>query len=79
MLLSDDKKKLASVIVSGMNKPEKVEEAPIENGAEQDDSIAKDTAAEELLSAIEQKSPKAIVAAIESLIELCQYSEPEQE
>ena len=72
--MKDDKKKSVSLIMDKMMGPAK--EAPTEDGVEQDDSVAVDTAAEELISAIESKSPKAVVAAIKSLIELCQ-SEPE--
>lgn len=43
-----------------------------DESAYSDDSVATDTAAEELLAAIESKSPKGIVEAIKSLIELCQ-------
>lgn len=72
MLMKDDKKKSVSLIMGKLmgDKPE-VSEAPTKDGVEQDDSVALDTAAEELLSAIESKSPKGIVAAIKSMIEMC--------
>jgi hypothetical protein len=41
--------------------------------------MAVDTAAEELIQAIESKSPKAVVQAIKSLMELCQSEESDQE
>ncbi|MEZ0208566.1 MAG: hypothetical protein ACAH17_00110 [Candidatus Paceibacterota bacterium] len=79
--MKDDKKKSVSLIMGKlMDKKPEVEEAPTEDGIEQDDSIAVDTAAEELISAIESKSPKAVVSAIKSLMDLCQSEpEPEQE
>jgi hypothetical protein len=85
MLMKDDKKHSVSVIMGklmGDKKEGEMEKAPTKEGVEQDDSVATDVAAEELLQAIEQKSPKGIVAAIKSLIELCseEYDEqPEQE
>ena len=75
MLMSDDKKKQVTLIMKKLKGAESVEEAPVVDGAEQDDSIAVDTAAEELIAAVESKSPKAVVQAIKSLIELIQ-SEP---
>lgn len=79
MLMSDDKKKLATIIVNKAKsgKPEEMVEAPMEDGAEQDDSIAKETAAADLISAIESKDAKALAAAFSDLMELCEYSEPE--
>lgn len=78
MLMKDDKKKSVSLIMGKLmgDKPE-VSEAPSENGAEQDDSVAVETAAEEMMSAIESKNPKAFVEAFKSLIELCE-SEPSE-
>lgn len=74
MLMHDDKKKkIASLIVAGIKGPQQAPQS--EDGAEQDNSIAEDTAAEELLAAIEQKSPKAIVEAFKNLTECCSPSE----
>jgi hypothetical protein len=80
MLLKDDKKKSVGLIMTKLmgDKPE-MQEAPMKDGAEQDDSMAVDTAAEELIQAIESKSPKAVVQAIKSLMELCQSEESDQE
>lgn len=76
MLLSDDKKKTVSLLVSKLGKPQ-MEESPMKDGAEQDDSMPKDAAAEELIAAIESKSAKGVVEALESLMELCSpKSEP---
>lgn len=73
MLMKDNKKNMASLIVAGIKGPK---EAPMsQDGAEQDNSMAEDTAAEELLAAIEQKSPKGIVEAFKNLMECCSPSE----
>lgn len=80
MLMKDDKKKSVSLIMDKlMNKKPELTEAPMVDGAEQDDSVAVNTAAEELMSAIESKSPQAFVSAFKSLMELCQNdSEPSE-
>lgn len=77
MMMSDNKKKLATIIVGNM-KADKPEMPPMKDEVEQDDSIAKESAAQDLLSAIEQKNTKGIVEAITNLMELCEYEEPEQ-
>lgn len=80
-MLLTDKKKPAALIVARMQegKADKESEAPKnEMGDEVDDSVAKESAAEELLAAIESKSPKAVAEAFSSLMELCgSYSEEE--
>lgn len=79
MLMKDDPRNQVALIM-GKLKGGKSEtsEAPTEDGAVQDDSVAVDTAAEELMAAINSKSPKAVVEAFKSLLELCQ-SEPSEE
>lgn len=72
MLMKDDPKKSVSIIMGKlMGKETEPKEAPTQDGVEQDDSMAVDTAAEELMKAIEMKSPKAFVEAFKSLMELC--------
>jgi hypothetical protein len=75
MLMKDDKKKMATIIMGKMGKPQASPES--EDGAEQDDSVALKTAGEELISALESKNPLAVASAIKALIELCES--PEQE
>jgi hypothetical protein len=58
---------------------EQHEQKPMENGAEQDDSIALHTAAEELMRALESKSAAHVVDAFKSLMELCDSEEESQE
>lgn len=75
-MMFDDKKKSINVIMGKLKPAEK----PVPPDAEVDDSMPKEAAAEELLSAIESKSPKALLEAMESLMELCSSkSEPEGE
>ena len=76
MLLTDKNKMAATIIANVAKKPETEEEAPMsEDGGESDDSVAMESAAEELMSAIESKSTKGIVEAIKSLVELCNQGE----
>lgn len=77
MLMKDDsKKKMASLIVAA-NKPPQASE--VEN-VESDNSMAEDSAAEDLISAIEQKSAKGVVEAMKALIEILDTAnEPELE
>lgn len=80
--MMSDKKKPSTLIIARMRtgKPEEQEMAPkSELGGEDDDSMAKESAAEELLKAIESKSPKAVAEAFSSLMELCSYGEEEGE
>ncbi len=65
MMMSDNKKKMASIIVSGMDKPDM--KAPEKDGAQQDDSVASESAAEELIAAIHSKSAKGVVEAYKNL------------
>jgi len=77
MLMKDDKKKMASIIVGKMDKPD--EEMEPKEGAIPDDSVALESAAEELLQAVESKSPKAVVEAMKSLMDLMDQDEPSME
>lgn len=76
MLMQPDKKKMAALIIAKAGpKGEKIEEAPMKDGAEQDNSIAEESAAEDLMAAIEQKDAKQIVAAFKALMEICDMQE----
>jgi hypothetical protein len=77
-MMMDDKKKRITTIIARLGKPS--EEAPKnEMGDEIDDSMPKEAAAEELLAAIESKSPKGIIEAFESLMELCERKDESSE
>lgn len=78
MLMKDNKKQLVSLIVNKAKgptnidnlKPPEAEMPQMQDGIPQDDSVPLETAAEELIAAMEMKSPKAIVEALEALLEL---------
>lgn len=76
MLMKPSKDKSVSLIMAKLGG--KPAEAPQKDGAEQDDSVASETAAQELLQAIKADSPKAVVQALKSLMEICE-SEPKYE
>ena len=73
----NDKKKMASLIVAA-NKPQP--EVSEVSDMENDNSMAEESAAEDLLAAIEQKSAKGIVEAIKAIMDIIEpESEPESE
>lgn len=77
-----DKKKVASIVVSKLkpSKAEMLEDAPSNAmGDEKDNDIAKQSAAEELLKAIESKDSKAVASAFSSMMELCGEASEEAE
>lgn len=70
-MIMSDKKKPAMLILAKMKKGKEEEgPAPMKDGAEQDDSIGMDTAAEELLKAIESKDARALKEALVSLMDM---------
>lgn len=82
MMMKDDKKKMAGLIIAKMGKPQEDAAAPMEDGAEQDDSMAVNSAAEEVLKAVKSDSPEQLVEAMKSLIQLIgqpSEDEPPQE
>lgn len=80
MLMQPDKKKMASLIIASAGpKGEKMEEAPQKDGAEQDNSIAEESAAEDVMAALESKDPKALVSAFKALMEICDMQEDSAE
>lgn len=78
--MKDNKKNIALIIAKKMNGD--MEPAPeSENGNEQDHSIAYKSASEEIMKAVESKSPEALTEALKSFIEMClsdKEGEPEQ-
>lgn len=88
MLMKDNKKNMVSMIVKAAKGPNHMDnmkpkesemsEVPMKDGVEQDSSIPENAAAEELISAIEMKSPKAIVEAMKSLLEILDSQEDEK-
>jgi len=75
MMMSDDKKKQATIIVASMKKPESepMPEKPSEDVSELE------VAADEIMQALERKDSKAMSEALKSFIDMCKYeSEPEE-
>lgn len=79
MFMKDDKNKAATLILNKIKGPSpELEEAPQKEGAEQSSSIALESAAEEVFSAFESKSPAAFAEAMKAFVELC-YEDTESE
>lgn len=74
MMMSDNKKKMATMIIAkmGPNGKEESQEAPKnENGDEMDSDHGYSAASEEIIQAVESKDPKALKHALKSFIEMC--------
>jgi hypothetical protein len=85
MLMKDDKKNRATIIIASMkskNGEDKMNRAPMNDGAEMEGD-EKLIAAEEILKAIENKDKRMLAEALKSLIEMCssdeEYSEDSEE
>jgi uncharacterized protein (UPF0147 family) len=87
MLMKDKAKSMVSLIVNkakGPNhmdnlKPEMVESPEMKDGVQQDASVPQNAAAEELISAIEAKSPAGIVEAMKALMQILDSEEDSKE
>jgi hypothetical protein len=87
MLLGPNKK--AAQIIAGSMKKEPFQQKMGEGGEVEmqfetadvasDASMAKEQAATKLLSAVESKDAKAIVSAIQTMIDLCSVSESDED
>jgi hypothetical protein len=73
MMMKDDKKKVASVIIAKINGSNR--EKPQSEGAEIADSDDKDIAADEIMEAIKKSDVKALKEALKSFVEMCSYEE----
>lgn len=72
LMANKDKKGTAALIIKKMGKAETAE--PVETnemGDEVDSSMAEDSAAEEVMAAIEAKDAKAFKEAMKSFMEIC--------
>lgn len=76
MFMSDKKKPVTLIIDKLGERP-----APMVDGAEQDLEPGLDTAAEEVLAAVEAKDAKALKAALRSMVQMCmdEYEASESE
>lgn len=79
MPMFEDKKKIASVIVKKIGEREQMGERHQEDGAVQDNSIALQSAAEEMMSAMESKDAKALMSALKSFIDMSRDMKEESE
>ena len=78
--MQPDKKKMASLIIASSGpKKDEMQESPQKDGAEQDNSIAEESAAEDVMAALESKDPKALVSAFKALMEICDMQEDSAE
>ena len=78
MLMKDDKKSAVALIVSKAKGPSNIDnmKPPM---AEDSESTGPETAAEELLAAIQSNDPKQVVEAFKALMEMCDMPEMESE
>lgn len=78
-MIMPDKKKAVSVLIARMKQPkeEQVSKAPEKDGVEQDSSIGLESAADEIMSAVESKNAKALVEALKSFMEMCDSEQGE--
>jgi methylmalonyl-CoA mutase cobalamin-binding subunit len=88
----DDKKNAATVIIrkiTGSGSPssydsmkqdnEEMKQVAIKDGAEVDSVSGLDAASEEMMQAMEQKSPAKFTSALKAFIQMCEYEEDSQE
>lgn len=79
MLMKDPKKKGIAMIIAKMKGPKMEESVVPEGEAMQDDSIALESAAEEVLAAVEKKDAKMLKEALMSMIDMCSSKAEESE
>jgi hypothetical protein len=80
MLMKNDKRKMATIIVAKMNKnPEKMMEKSQHEGAEQETTDELDMIAEEVMNALQSKDVKAFKEAMKSMIEVCMNNSEDYE
>jgi len=72
MLMKDSKKKGIALILAKMKGPKVEEESAVQpDQPMEDDSIALESAADEVLAAVERKDPKMLKDALMSMIDMC--------
>ena len=81
--MASDNKKIAALIIGGMKpppgkgKPEEEGESPDKQESEESPGDL-ETAASEVLDAIESRDPKALAETLKSFWKLCDYDEPQE-
>lgn len=80
MLMKDDKKSMATLIVAKMKSPNSDEQLKSneKDGAEQEQDEYS-MAADEILAAVESKDSKQLAEALKSFVTICMNSEEEEE
>ena len=79
MPMFDDKKKIASLIIRRISPNREVMgEKRTEEGAESDNTIAMESAAEEIMQAIERKDSKQLVSVLRSFIDMTREMDEEE-
>lgn len=76
--MKDDKKNVASVIISRMKKDGEVKDAPEQDGAKMDSPDDYDIAIDELMDAFEKKDKRALKDAMKSFVQMCMDESPEE-
>jgi len=79
MPMFDDKRKAAALIIKKIGNREVMGEKRNENGAESDNSIAIESAAQEIMLAVERKDTKMLVNALRSFIDMSEDMEESEE
>lgn len=80
MLMKDKKKDVALIISKMKPEGEEMVDAPMsEDGGVVDNSIALESAAEELIQAVESKDASLVVAALKSLMEMAREEQEPSE
>lgn len=85
MLLSPNRKKMATIIVSGASSPDFVQKLGEESKTgefelpKDEASLPVETAMEEFLDAVEKKDAKAMAKAFKNAMYICEGGEPESE
>lgn len=82
MIMSDNKKKSVSLILEKMKGAKEgptMEAAQNDDAGEVDNSVGIDSAAEEIMQAVESKDAKALVSALKSFIDMHDEQQPEEQ
>lgn len=79
MLLTDKKKSPATMILDSIEPDAEIKKKPMEDNAVIEPDMGMQSAGEELMAAIESKSPMAIMDALKAAIEMCEAAKGDSE